>query len=365
MCNATSSEKVREKTFLKHLQKRRKRKIPLLRGIYHNKMLKILLTLVCIVNVLNQVNIIQATVEAASSTNTTENVNTTELSVKSPSVANKSSSIRRSINVNSSFNHQNEIVQTKQPVNQTVKRKLRRKPLQGRLNHSRNSSASPSSPGLGPANRFKGKRRKYNRPIVQHKQQQNYTNIPYKPKNFTNIRTTASTLITASSTSSSSISTSRSSSSFTTASQQQQQQQHHQRPFITQQQQQFSYSNRSYQHQHQYQQQSVQIPSSTIRVSSTIDHHHHVAPTAYANSSSRFYPTTTNIKHYIGVNSTSLHDVPYQQQNVVIQGNTDIVVYRNIGPVPCPPGVRIVPHRTITAKPDPRINRQRGKKFLS
>ncbi|TMW53859.1 hypothetical protein DOY81_001030 [Sarcophaga bullata] len=364
MCNKTSSEKLREKTFLKHLQKRRKRKIPLLRGIYHNKMLKILVTLVCIANVLNQVNLITPTVEAASSTNKTENLNTTQLSVKSLSIGNKSSSIRRSINVNSSFNHQNEIVQTKQPVNQTVKRKLRRKPLQGRLNHTRSSATSPSSAGVGPANRFKGKRRKYNRPNVQHKQhqqqQQNNTYNPYKPKNFTNIRTTASTLITASSTSSSSISSS--SRGFTTVSQhqqQQQQQQHHHRPFITQQQQQFSYSNRSYQHQHQYQQQSVQIPSSTIRVSSTIDHHHHVSPTAYANSSSRFYPTTTNIKHYIGVNSTSLHDIPYQQQNVVIQGNTDIVVYRNIGPVPCPPGVRIVPHRTITATPDPRINRQR------
>lgn len=357
MSTKTSSEKLREKTLLKHLQKRRKRKIPLLRGIYHNKMLKILVILVCLVNLLYHLNIIKITVEAGSvqtlpeNTTTTTTYNFTEptsptplrsirkfLKTKSTNQSLNKTFLRRSINVNSSFNHQNEIVQNKsEHAIQTTKRKLRRKPLGGRSNHTRT--------GLGPT-RYKGKRRKYTRPnswLQQQQQQQqrtrqNNTNL-YKPKNYTTIRTTASTSISSSSTSSSN---------------------QQQRPFMTQQQQQFSYTNRSYQRQHQYQQQSVQIPSSTIRVSSTIDTHH-VQPSF--DNSSRFYPTT-NIKHYIGVNSTSIHDLPFQQQNVVIQGNTDIVVYRNIGPVPCPPGVRLVPHRVLTATPDPRINRQRGKRFL-
>lgn len=353
----TSKEKLREKTFLKHLQKRRKRKIPLLRGIYHNKMLKILVILVCSVNILYHLNIIQIAVEAESTTTpeTLPNITSTSptslrnlLKPKSEESVNlRNKTIRRSINVNSSFNHQNEIVQNKPSEHhhhhnqhhssaQNPKRKLRRKPPPNHTNRTNHTRT-----GLGPSTRFKGKRRKYpTRPTSatawQH-QLQNRTHI-YKPKINTTIRTTASTSISSSTSSSNTF------------------------PFLTQQQQQFSYTNRSYQRQHQFQQQSVQIPSSTIRVSSTIDHH---VQKGYDNSTAtnRYYPTT-NIKHYIGVNSTSsIHDLPFQQQNVVIQGNTDIVVYRNIGPVPCPPGVRLVTHRVITATPDPRINRQRGKNF--
>ncbi|XP_037819777.1 uncharacterized protein LOC119609138, partial [Lucilia sericata] len=344
----TSSEKLREKTFLKHLQKRRKRKIPLLRGIYHNKMLKILVILVCSVQLLQHLNILHITIEAAISNQTL----TTKVATTTPTIPLKGNKInetnvnqlrnktmRRSINVNSSFNHQNEIVQNKPEHSiQTTKRKLRRKPLVaggGRIQHNRTHH------NMGPT-RFKGKRRKYTKPSAtsswqqQQQQQQhqhhrqNNTNL-FKPKNYTTIRTTASTSISSSTSSS--------------------------YPFMTQQQQQFSYTNRSYQRQHQYQQQSVQIPSSTIRVSSTIDHHHVQQPSSFDNST-RYYPST-NIKHYIGVNSTSVHDIPFQQQNVVIQGNTDIVVYRNIGPVPCPPGVRLVPHRVLTATPDPRLHRPR------
>ncbi|XP_023158823.1 laminin subunit alpha-1 isoform X2 [Ceratitis capitata] len=39
-----------------------------------------------------------------------------------------------------------------------------------------------------------------------------------------------------------------------------------------------------------------------------------------------------------------------RQDHVVIQGNADIVVYRNIGTLPCPPGVRLVPHRFIPVR---------------
>ncbi|XP_065361782.1 uncharacterized protein LOC135955357 [Calliphora vicina] len=62
------------------------------------------------------------------------------------------------------------------------------------------------------------------------------------------------------------------------------------------------------QRQHQYQQQRIQIPSSSL----TIDHHLQVF-TAFDNSSSGFYHST-NIKHYIGINASSI-----QQQNIVIR----------------------------------------------
>ncbi|KAL9927608.1 uncharacterized protein ACN427_001608 [Glossina fuscipes fuscipes] len=84
--------------------------------------------------------------------------------------------------------------------------------------------------------------------------------------------------------------------------------------------------------------------------------------------------TTTQIKHYIGLNSTNVHRVDYPQsplyettnkEHVIIQGNTDIVLYRNIGAIPCPPNVRLVTHRVIPATAAPtRPHRQRGKELI-
>lgn len=368
MCSRSSFNKMPEKTFPKHLQKRRKRKLPPLRGIYHNKMLKILVILVCLVNILYHLNIIKISVAADTTATTTPKINSSITTKSTPltsmlnaeanttnlrnniSVLKAQKSIR-SINVNNSYNQQNQLIRHHNVTPDNIaatKRKLRRKPH----NHGQSGGnrTRPNAASLPSMTRYKGKRRKYQRPL-----QNSHTTNSSMPKNLATLRPNPLTPAKP-------VPTSPTSSSTPTG--------YSVRPYIHQKQQQFSYSNRTYQRQHQYQQQSVQIPSSTISVTSTIDHHHNPRTQVYSNGT-RFYPTTTtNIQHYIGVNTTNIHEIKYppsappaQQHSIQNQNHvvTDIVVYRNIGPIPCPPGVRLVPHRVITATPDPRLNRQRGK----
>ncbi|KAI9585575.1 hypothetical protein GQX74_001422 [Glossina fuscipes] len=198
--------------------------------------------------------------------------------------------------------------------------------------------------------RYKGKRRKYMRPVLS--TQKNSTQV-LQPK-ISNFISTP------------------------TRSHHHQHHQHHhhhhhqllssqQNNHMIQNQHQFSFSNRSYHRHEQKQQQTLSIPSSTVRVTTSIDHEYHrngsIGPT-----------TTTQIKHYIGLNSTNVHRVDYPQsplyettnkEHVIIQGNTDIVLYRNIGAIPCPPNVRLVTHRVIPATAAPtRPHRQRGKELI-
>uniref|UniRef100_A0A1B0AJK7 Uncharacterized protein n=1 Tax=Glossina pallidipes TaxID=7398 RepID=A0A1B0AJK7_GLOPL len=199
---------------------------------------------------------------------------------------------------------------------------------------------------VSPQQRYKGKRRKYMRPVLS--TQKNSTQVS-QPK-ISNFISTP------------------------TRSHHHHHHHHHhqllspqQNNHMIQNQHQFSFSNRSYHRHEQKQQQTLSIPSSTVRVTTSIDHEYHrngsIGPT-----------TTTQIKHYIGLNSTNVHRLDYPQsplyettnkEHVIIQGNTDIVLYRNIGTIPCPPNVRLVTHRVIPATAAPtRPHRQRGKELI-
>ncbi|XP_017481173.1 PREDICTED: putative cyclin-dependent serine/threonine-protein kinase DDB_G0272797/DDB_G0274007, partial [Rhagoletis zephyria] len=167
-----------------------------------------------------------------------------------------------------------------------------------------------------------------------------------------------------------------------------------QRLHQTQQQQQFSYNPREGQYHHQQQQQQQQqplpahLPQSENRQRELQSQHFLSQPPLQPDT-----PATTLRQqqpeelqhHYVGNSSsiTSRQHYNHQQQqqpqpqppqhtvydtttiqnrqdHVVIQGNTDIVVYRNIGTLPCPPGVRLVPHRFIPVHTQQRP-RPRGK----
>ncbi|XP_054742486.1 putative mediator of RNA polymerase II transcription subunit 26 [Anastrepha obliqua] len=194
--------------------------------------------------------------------------------------------------------------------------------------------------------------------------------------------------------------------------QQQHQQPQQQRLHQTQQQQQFSYNPREGKYHHQQQQQQQQqtllpqsanrqrgpqhelqrhynfvpqpdIPTTTLRVSTSIDHHHHQHITTNTTTTIRQHvqqeePHQQQQQHHFVGNASSITSRQYQthqqqpqpqqqqhtiydtttvqnrQDHVVLQGNTDIVVYRNIGTLPCPPNVRLVPHRFIPVHPQQR-----------
>ncbi|XP_028895887.2 laminin subunit alpha-1 isoform X3 [Zeugodacus cucurbitae] len=197
---------------------------------------------------------------------------------------------------------------------------------------------------------------------------------------------------------------------------QQQQKQQPQRLLLTQQQQQFSYNPREghyYQQQQKQQQQqqlrpppehlqkqyhfiaqSVDTPATTLRISTSIDHHHHQQITTNTTTTIRQHiqhhePQSPPSEHHyqqrqhqqqqqqhIASNSSSITSrrqhtkqqqpqtqqhtvydtttIQNRQDHVLVQGNTDIVVYRNIGALPCPPSVRLVPHRFIPVHPQQR-----------
>ncbi|XP_039951565.1 putative mediator of RNA polymerase II transcription subunit 12 [Bactrocera tryoni] len=136
-------------------------------------------------------------------------------------------------------------------------------------------------------------------------------------------------------------------------------------------------------------------PATTLRISTSIDHHHHQQITTNTTTTIRQHiqqqppqgpPNEHRYEHrqqqqqqqqqHTVSNSSSItsrHQHTHQQQpqsqqhtvydtttiqnrqdHVVVQGNTDIVVYRNIGTLPCPPSVRLVPHRFIPVHPQQR-----------